>query len=475
MAKDQKHISDIPEMLAKWDFTKNVENPGEVCIGTNKKYYWLCKKGHNYYRSAHVQLHSGCPICAGKVVVIGENDLLSVAPAICKEWDYEKNGTKPEEYTSHSQKSVFWKCSVCGCSWQARIANRVNNHSGCPNCSTSKQTSFPEQAVFYYIKQIFSSADNRVQLENQYTLDIYFEDPKTAIEYDGYAWHKDDVNRIRDEVKSNYCRDNGIRLIRIKEIKAPCDTKIVDNTIFYHRDKKDIELGNVLKLLFEKLLSVQSPDINILRDKDSILDSYQNVNWKKSLAYKRPDLLKEWDYRENNPMNPERLSFRSNYNAHWICEKGHRYQMTIDKRSGGRQCPYCSSRKLMVGENDFESWCKREGKEFLIDEWDSERNTDTPSNHFPGDKRKVFWKCSKCGYTWPSAILERTHGKGCPNCFKGKRYRKVQKLDKDFVILSQYESISEASRENNVGISNISAVCRGKAKSAGGYIWRFVE
>lgn len=40
---------------------------------------------------------------------------------------------------------------------------------------------------------------------------------------------------------------------------------------------------------------------------------------------------------------------------------------------------------------------------------------------------------------------------------------------------TQYKSISEASRITGVYHSNISAVCRGKRKSAGGYTWKYID
>lgn len=46
-------------------------------------------------------------------------------------------------------------------------------------------------------------------------------------------------------------------------------------------------------------------------------------------------------------------------------------------------------------------------------------------------------------------------------------------LDRNFI--KQYESITQASQMSGIGYAVISHCCRGKGKTAGGYIWRFGE
>ena len=57
------------------------------------------------------------------------------------------------------------------------------------------------------------------------------------------------------------------------------------------------------------------------------------------------------------------------------------------------------------------------------------------------------------------------------NGMNDKNYRKVDKYTKDGVYLETYSSIKEA--QDKLGLSHISAVCRGKRKSTGGYIWKY--
>lgn len=57
-----------------------------------------------------------------------------------------------------------------------------------------------------------------------------------------------------------------------------------------------------------------------------------------------------------------------------------------------------------------------------------------------------------------------------------KRGKKVVQLDKKTnKILQKYNSISEAERKTNIHFQSISKNCQGKLKSAGGYIWKYLE
>ena len=57
-------------------------------------------------------------------------------PNLAKEWHPEKNGKLlPENIPAKKSKDAYWwKCSKCGHSWQALLAERING-TGCPVCS----------------------------------------------------------------------------------------------------------------------------------------------------------------------------------------------------------------------------------------------------------------------------------------------------------------------------------------------------
>lgn len=470
-------VSDYPTMIEKWDYKKNSGvDITKVAAGSNKSYYWRCNAGHSYPSTPKIQRNCGCTVCAGKIVIRGVNDLETLEPDISKEWDYSRNEKQPYEFTRSSGAMVYWKCTRCGHSWPARINNRTSHHTGCPNCSTSKQTSFPEQALFYYIKQLYPNASNRIRLKDRLTLDIFVSEIRLAIEYNGYAWHNNSEQRKRDARKRTLCEESDIRLITVSEEPEPCKIVFENNIIHYYRDKNESNLNCALCILLSNVLQEEDVDIDVVRDKMQILGLYLNQIQEKSVEERDPSLAREWDYESNYPLTPDRVSSMSNLDVAWICPKGHRYPMTVDKRSQGRNCPYCSDRKLLIGFNDFETWCLENGKERLLMEWAKDKNTEPPSHYMRGRKKNdIVWKCSACGNEWRASIIDRAHGKGCPECFKARRYKRVGQYDADGEMIREYDTVSEAARLTGIALSSISAVCRGTAKTAGGFKWRFIS
>ena len=51
----------------------------------------------------------------------------------------------------------------------------------------------------------------------------------------------------------------------------------------------------------------------------------------------------------------------------------------------------------------------------------------------------------------------------------------VIQYDLDMNYIASFESAAEAARQTNVNNRGISLVCKGKRKTAGGFIWRFQE
>ena len=68
-------------------------------------------------------------------------------------------------------------------------------------------------------------------------------------------------------------------------------------------------------------------------------------------------------------------------------------------------------------ENDLVSWAKKQGKEYILDEWDFDRNDDFVPEQFPHNSHwPIWWKCSN-GHEWAREIYERTiNGATCPFC-----------------------------------------------------------
>ena len=130
-----------PDLAAQWDTQKNApRKPSGFPAGSHCLVWWVCEKGHSWRAQINSRVSGGCgcPVCAGRLVQPGENDLASQFPRLAKEWDIEKNGAlTPEKVTARTNRRVWWRCSL-GHSWQAAIAARTISGTSCPVC-TGKQ------------------------------------------------------------------------------------------------------------------------------------------------------------------------------------------------------------------------------------------------------------------------------------------------------------------------------------------------
>lgn len=127
----------MPNLAKEWDNEKNGDlRPRDVLPGSNRYVWWRCSHGHSWRaRIISRSRGSGCPVCTGKTVISGENDLRTLYPRLADEWNYERNGSlTPDQVTPYSNRKVWWKCEL-GHEWQAIIASRAAENAGCPFCT----------------------------------------------------------------------------------------------------------------------------------------------------------------------------------------------------------------------------------------------------------------------------------------------------------------------------------------------------
>ena len=91
------------DLLMQWDTDANLPlTPKTVTFGSSRKVHWLCAKGHSWQQEPWVRAShgGGCPVCAGKKIVAGDNDLRTLFPAVAEEWHPTKNGALTPERIS---------------------------------------------------------------------------------------------------------------------------------------------------------------------------------------------------------------------------------------------------------------------------------------------------------------------------------------------------------------------------------------
>ncbi|TLU81457.1 MAG: hypothetical protein FDX21_11545, partial [Chlorobium sp.] len=407
------YIVDDASLMNEWDYEANqIFDPSKLTRASNKNVSWICSKCRYTWKakiSNRSVLERGCPLCANRVVVEGVNDLGTTHQLLANEWHPTKNGDlTPKNVTHGSGKKVLWLCPL-GHDYPATILHRTSG-TNCPICNSGRQTSFAEQATFFYIKKLYPDAISRYKSSflGRMELDIFIPSIRYAIEYDGEAWHKKDTIK-REQLKYSKCQEKGIKLIRLRE-KFPelgsivADYQFGTNKLYEPKNLEHIIKEILRRINFSNTWLTKCPiDVNIERDKYKI-QNYRFTLENESFLDKFPQIAEEWHPTKNGNLKPGMFKPRSDHKIWWKCFScGYSYESTIGHRTYGTGCPKCAIEKVT----------------------------------------------------------------------KVKR-KQVNMIDPNTgEVVSKFISISDASRKMKINSSNISMVCKGQKAKAGGYCWSY--
>lgn len=410
----------FPEISKEWDYENNLKKPEEYAPKSNQEVYWVCSKcGYRFKAKIcnRTNRGGGCACCSNKIIVQGINDFCTTHPDLAKEWHPTKNGEiRPTDVSYGRATKIWWLCPE-GHEYTATLNHRSSG-TNCPFCNSGRQTSFAEQAVFYYVKKVFPDAINRYKdiFDNGMEIDIYIPSIKLAIEYDGMFWHTNNKSS-RERKKYEICAANGIKLYRLKEDLSRNDFDNSDKSLGIEGNMYEHkQLAQVIRILLDEI----DPESNM---------------WTRK--------------------NPYDLHSRVDINI---------------KRDEAEIRSYMTKLRGDSLENKFPNIAK---------EWHPTKNKDLlPSKVYPHSDIVVWWLCPDCNHEYTASIGHRSSGTGCPVCgiTKSALKRSRQVIMMDPITkeeLKTFNSISEAARVLNISSSNISMVCQGKRSKASGYSWKY--
>ena len=131
------------------------------------------------------------------------------------------------------------------------------------------------------------------------------------------------------------------------------------------------------------------------------------------LKHKNAPLAAEWHPTKNLGVTPDQVLSTTEQKAWWLCQSGHEWEANVRNRSVvGAGCPFCSGRRVSVGENDLATTHPE-----LASEWHPTKNGSIlPSEVSAGMGKKYWWQCSN-GHEWDQTLNHRSRlGAGCPVC-----------------------------------------------------------
>lgn len=175
--------------------------------------------GEKWSATPHSLLQQkGCPCCAGtKKKTHNEfvDEIKAIHPDITIVGEYINN-----------KSPVLCLCNKCNKQFIGIPHNMLSQRNGCPNCSVSHgekevKNWLDSNNISYIQQHKFDDCIDKVSLP----FDFYIPHKNTAIEYDGrqhyvaldYFGGEKSLEYVKkhDKIKSEYCKNNNINLIRI--------------------------------------------------------------------------------------------------------------------------------------------------------------------------------------------------------------------------------------------------------------------
>lgn len=244
-----------PELLKEWDYEKNKNiDPYTLSCGSSKKVWWKCKNNkkcncHFWISNIKNRIKgSKCPFCDYKSCK--HTNFIIDHPHLKEEWSKE-NKVDPYSYSSGSDYKAIWVCNN-NHKYISRIRQRTrNNGSGCKKCYLSKGEKYIEDYFFKnHIKYIQEQSFNKCKYLLMLRFDFYIKKIGLLIEFDGgqhfKSWYLDHFTtkyslqkrQKFDRIKTRYCRDNNLSLLRIGYSQLNHISQILDHILSIHDPSK---------------------------------------------------------------------------------------------------------------------------------------------------------------------------------------------------------------------------------------------
>jgi len=190
-------------------------------IGAKESIKIICKKHSYFYQRAdhHINGH-GCPSCKQDNMILNNDEFKNRAISVHgNKYIYDKVNYK------HNKNKIIIVCQTHGDFLQTP-AHHVGSRHGCPLCRESRG----EKIIADYLDNINISYKRQktwsgCRDKNLLPFDFYIQSLNTLIEYDGRQ-HFEPVEYFggikclvsiqrHDNIKTKFCEDNNINLIRI--------------------------------------------------------------------------------------------------------------------------------------------------------------------------------------------------------------------------------------------------------------------
>jgi hypothetical protein len=403
-----------PEIAAQWHPEKNGDLiPANFSAGSGVKVWWLCDQGHEWEAVIGSRyIGRGCPVCAGKQVLVGFNDLQTTNPGLAEEWHPTKNGElSPEDVLAGSERKVWWLCPK-GHSYEGALNGRKRGR-GCSVCSGKKilvgetdlKTANPNLAAEWhpYLNGELSPEDVHAGSERK----VWWICP-IGHEY---------ISRIKPRTRGVGCSVcSGKQVLLGYNDLATTNPELASE---WHPTRngiltpQEVLAGSEKKVWWRCSVGHETESRINGRSRGrgcSICAGKQLLVGFNDLATTNSALLSEWHPTLNGSLTLQQVSKGMNTKVWWLCAKGHAWQSPPNGKLPGQGCSVCDGKQVLVGYNDLATTNPE-----LASEWHPTKNKLSPDEVLAGTHKKVWWLCQH-GHEWQAEVNSRRGGRGCPGC-----------------------------------------------------------
>ncbi len=416
-----------PEYEKYYDKSKNNRPFNTLAAKSNDSVWWTCDKGHSFHRIVchlNVAGEFRCPVCTGRIIVTGENDLLTEYPELESIWDYSKNDAAPTTLSPKTNDKYYFKCEK-GHSY-ATYLNTLIDHDFkcfvCDNVIVQEGVNSLLDTNPVLCKEISKNEPrNPTEFTQESASSILWECPDCHGEYRAVIRERsvgDDscpfcngrrtqlgINSLMDThplLAKEYSNENNfpigeIRKTHKKWVKWDCPN--CSGT--YSKQVCEREVGD---------------DSCPYCKNEQLLYGFNGVAQTETFA------ISEW---ADSDVDPSGILATSNVKVDWECEEcGGIYREPIKKHiqdyyNNFNDCPYCNNRRPLTGLNTLETVL-----DDIVSIW-STSNDKHYSELLPSSGYDAEWKCNICNGLYKETIYsfvpKHLNGEDdCPYCKKRK-------------------------------------------------------
>lgn len=367
-----------PDLAGEWHLTKNGDLlPSHMAGKSGKKVWWIDSLGHEWETAISGRANgTGCPFCAGVKLLPGFNDLATKFPDLAAQWHPTRNDITPSEVPPKTRAKAWWVCPE-GHEWHAAIGNRVYGN-GCPVCKIPRGEEFaaekkrrraegkpvrkrvvdPERVSQGLVPGHNDMSTTNPELAAQFhpTKNIPFR-PSTVVAgtgrkiwwqcADGHEWETTGNSRTSSGTGCPTCAGQ-----RILDGFNDLATVRPDLAAEWHptrngdRRPSEVTISNGKKAWWLAGCGHEWEAVVASRTGQgvgcSVCSGRTTLAGFNDLETLQPRVASSWHPVLNGGVMPSDVTQYSNSIRWWLCNEGHEWQSTVNNRSHGQGCPFCS-------------------------------------------------------------------------------------------------------------------------------------